>query len=137
MQFEYSDLTKLVVTPFRWGWSSASQNPQPGPVLARDREDADRGAGAQAACGAMEICDRWCRHRGSRDERRLTIGADRFSNLPEPDQFWRIRVDEPRIPMAWKAVRQNGLVQPSVARRKRDIGAAVTNGDRMSGWSGE
>jgi hypothetical protein len=25
---------------------------------------------------------------------------DRFSNLPEPDQFWRIRVDESRIPMA-------------------------------------
>jgi hypothetical protein len=33
--------------------------------------------------------------------------------------------------MAEKAVLKNGLVLLSPARRKRDIGAAVANGDRM------
>jgi len=33
--------------------------------------------------------------------------------------------------MACKAAFKNGFVFPSPARRKRDIGAAVVNGDRM------
>jgi hypothetical protein len=33
--------------------------------------------------------------------------------------------------MAEKAVLKNGLVLSSLTRRKRDIGAAVANGDRM------
>jgi hypothetical protein len=33
--------------------------------------------------------------------------------------------------MASKAAFQNGLVFLSPTRRKRDLGAAVTNGDRM------
>jgi hypothetical protein len=54
-----------------------------------------------------------------------------FSNLPEPDQFWSIRADEPHNHMAEKAVLKNGLVLSSPTRRKRDIGAAVASGDRM------
>jgi len=54
-----------------------------------------------------------------------------FSNLPEPDQFWSIRSGEPHNHMAEKAVLKNGLVLSSPTRRKRDIGAAVANGDRM------
>ena len=33
-----------------------------------------------------------------KDARRQTL--NRLSNLPEPDQFWRIRVDEPIAAMA-------------------------------------
>jgi len=54
-----------------------------------------------------------------------------FSNLPEPDQFWSIRADEPHNHLAEKAELKNGLVLLSPIRRKRDIGAAVANGDRM------
>jgi hypothetical protein len=54
-----------------------------------------------------------------------------LSNLPEPDQFWSIGADEPHNHMAEKAVLKNGLVLSSPTRRKRDVGAAVANGDRM------
>jgi hypothetical protein len=54
-----------------------------------------------------------------------------LSNLPEPDPFWSIHSDEPHNHLAEKAVLKNGLVLSSPTRRKRDIGAAVANGDRM------
>ena len=53
------------------------------------------------------------------------------SNLPEPEQFWRTQADEPQTSMAEKAACQNGFVLLSPIRRKRDLGAAVANGDRM------
>jgi hypothetical protein len=40
-----------------------------------------------------------------------------FSNLPEPDQFWSIRADEPHNHIAEKAVLKNGLVLSSPTRR--------------------
>jgi hypothetical protein len=40
-------------------------------------------------------------------------------------------VDEPTEGLARKAAFQNGFVFLSHNRRKRDIGAAVANGDRM------
>ena len=47
------------------------------------------------------------------------------SNLPRPDQSRRIRVDESKSGMAWKAEFKNGLVLLSLARRKRDCGAVA------------
>ena len=49
----------------------------------RTQEDDNRGAGAQVAGSALEICDRRRCHRGSRDETYLTINADRSLNLPD------------------------------------------------------
>jgi len=40
-------------------------------------------------------------------------------------------VDEPINDMASNAASKNGFISLSLARRKRDIGAAVVNGDRM------
>ena len=40
-------------------------------------------------------------------------------------------MDEPHPNMAKKPVSKNGLVFLSPDRRKRDIGAAVSRGDRM------
>ena len=39
-------------------------------------QDDDRGGGAKATRRPLEICDRWHRHRRSRDEDRLTIGSE-------------------------------------------------------------
>ena len=54
----------------------------------RLRQDDDRGAGAQAAGRALEVCDRWRSDRGSRHQGRLTINADRilaiFQDLISP-----------------------------------------------------
>ena len=63
--------------------------------------------------------------------RTLPRPLTKTSNLPGPDQSWRIQADEPMISMAWQAENQNGPVLLSPARRKRDLGAAATRGDRM------
>ena len=47
-------------------------------AMAAAQEDDNRGAGAQVADSALEICDRRRCHRGSRDETYLTINADRI-----------------------------------------------------------
>jgi hypothetical protein len=61
------------------------------------------------------------------DDRTLTA----FSNLPEPEQFWPIQADEPRNTMALKSRVEEWFRPLEPTRRKRDIGAAVGNGDRM------
>ena len=87
----------------------------------------DRGAGAQASRGLVEVCHPGRRHRGGRDEasRLIQDRAQRqappparnettITHLPRPDQPRKIRVDEPMDCMASNAATKNGLVLSSL-----------------------
>ena len=76
----------------------------------------DRGAGAQASRGAVEVRHPGRRHRGGRDEdRRIAQSPLPTSNLPRPDQPRKIRVDEPMDCMASNAATKNGPVLSSLS----------------------
>src|SRR5207342_614671 len=93
------------------------------------QEDDHRGAGAQAAGGAVEICDCRRRHRGRHCEERLKGDQKKLKQSTGTHQSRWICVDEPNQSMASNAVIKNGLVLLSLACRKRDIGAAAWRGD--------
>ncbi|TDW16054.1 transposase IS116/IS110/IS902 family protein [Rhizobium azibense] len=63
------------------------------------KEIDDRGPGTETARGTLEIRnlrrpDGGCHHL------ELSLSSESFRNLPEPDQFWQIQADEPRVRMA-------------------------------------
>lgn len=62
------------------------------------KEINDRRAGAKAARGTLEVrnllrSDGGCHHKHS-------LSSESLRNLPQPDQFWQIQADEPRVRMA-------------------------------------
>ena len=121
---DHDDPARLAVdtSPAAVGPDTLVQRAKPARPQARDR-----GAGAQASRGLVEVCHPGRRHRGGRDEARRLI-RDRaqrqappparnettITHLPRPDQPRKIRVDEPMDCMASNAATKNGLVLSSL-----------------------
>ena len=121
---DHDDPARLAVdtSPAAVGPDALVQGAKPARPQARDR-----GAGAQASRGIVEVCHPGRRHRGGRDEARRLI-RDRarqqappparnertITHLPRPDQPRKIRVDEPMDCMASNAATKNGLVLSSL-----------------------